>query len=277
MPSNDQRRKAAKAKLERQLANRAERARKRRLIGVVGTAVGVAVVVGVAYLLIYVVGADEDTPAAEPAAAADTPTNVPTQALAPQKRPAPLAATATCAYPANGQAAKENTPPPTADIPAEGTQAATVTISGKAVPITLDRALAPCTVNSFTNLAKQGYFDGTACHRLTTGASLQVLQCGDPTGTGGGGPGYAFNDETFPEATYGRGVLAMANAGANTNGSQFFMVYGTAELPPNYTVFGTISAEGLAAIDEIAAKGTASGTGDGKPVNPATIESVVLA
>ncbi|OLR94880.1 peptidylprolyl isomerase [Actinokineospora bangkokensis] len=277
MPSNDQRRKAAKAKLERQLANRAARARKRRTIGVVSTVVGVVVVVGVVYLLVNIGSGDDSTPAAEPTAAADAPTGVPTTTLAPQKRATALPAKATCAYPAEGTPAKPNTAPPTADIPAEGTQGATIKFGDKEVPVTLDRALAPCTVNSFTSLAKQGYFDGTACHRLTTSASLQVLQCGDPTGTGGGGPGYKFNDETFPEAKYGRGVLAMANSGANTNGSQFFMVYGAAELPPNYTVFGTISEDGLKVIDEIAAKGTQSGSGDGKPVNDATISSVAVA
>ena len=110
-------------------------------------------------------------------------------------------------------------------------------------------------MNSFVSLAGQGYFDGTACHRLTTGEGLQVLQCGDPTGTGSGGPGYTIPDEaptTSPRPrparhlTYGRGQLAMAKTAApNSGGSQFFMVYGDAQLPPQYTVFGSISADGL--------------------------------
>ena len=99
-------------------------------------------------------------------------------------------------------------------------------------------------MKSFLSLVGQKYFDNTTCHRLTVGAGLQVLQCGDPSGTGSGGPGYSFNDEVFPELKYGRGTLAMANSGANTNGSQFFIVYGDGSgLDPAYTAFGTVDAE----------------------------------
>ena len=116
----------------------------------------------------------------------------------------------------------------------------------------LDNGKAPCTVNSFASLAQQGYFDNTPCHRLTTAPELGVLQCGDPSGTGTGGPGYRFPNEyptnqyrlTDPAlqvpVLYPRGTLAMANAGPGTNGSQFFLVYRDSMLPPTYTVFGTI-------------------------------------
>jgi peptidyl-prolyl cis-trans isomerase B (cyclophilin B) len=189
-----------------------------------------------------------------------------------------LPASVSCEYPADGQAAKAVNPPPSANVSAQGTVAATLTTDAGAVPLTLDRALAPCTVNSFTSLARQGYYDATSCHRLTTSPGLQVLQCGDPTGSGSGGPGYSFADETFPELTYGRGLLAMANAGPNTNGSQFFMIYGDAQLPPNYTVFGSIDATGLATVDKVAAGGTddSNGLGDGGPVTPVTIQSVTV-
>nr|WP_308015432.1 peptidylprolyl isomerase [Pseudonocardia sp. ICBG1293] len=105
---------------------------------------------------------------------------------------------------------------------------------------------------------------------------LQVLQCGDPTGSGRGGPGYSFDDEVFPEISYGRGQLAMANAGPGTNGSQFFMIYGDAQLPPNYTVFGSIGSEGLATLDKVARGGESVGSGDGLPSIPVEIQRTTL-
>ena len=92
------------------------------------------------------------------------------------------------------------------------------------------------------SLATQGYFDGTICHRLTTleESGIAVIQCGDPSGTGSGGPGYTFADETTGDEKYTAGVIAMANRGPDTNGSQFFIVYDDSPLPPDYTVFGSI-------------------------------------
>ena len=167
-----------------------------------------------------------------------------------------------------------------ADLPPEqaavsGDVSATVTTSVGDIDLTLDADAAPCTVNSFVSLAKQGYFDGTSCHRLTEGGGLSVLQCGDPTGTGSGGPGYSFDDELTDEETYPAGTLAMANAGPDTNGSQFFMVYADSELPPAYTVFGTIGADGLAVLEEVAAAGPDS-PGDGAPVTPVDISAVTV-
>jgi peptidyl-prolyl cis-trans isomerase B (cyclophilin B) len=158
------------------------------------------------------------------------------------------------------------------------------------VGLQLDNAKAPCTVNSFANLAQQGYFNDTSCHRLTTGEGLSVLQCGDPKGDGSGGPGYQFaneypSDQYQPDSPdlqnpviYPRGTLAMANAGPGTNGSQFFLVYKDSTLPPNYTAFGTIDQTGLATLDKIAAAGVdpASGQGDGKPKLPVQIKTIQL-
>ena len=109
------------------------------------------------------------------------------------------------------------------------------------------------------------YFDDTPCHRLTT-AGISVLQCGDPTGTGRGGPGYTFADENLEGASYPRGTVAMANGGPDTNGSQFFLVYADTQLPPSYTPFGTIT-KGLDVLEQVAEAGSddSSGTGDGKP------------
>ncbi len=156
------------------------------------------------------------------------------------------------------------------------------------IGLQLDNAKAPCTVNNFASLAAQGFFDGTTCHRLTTSADLGVLQCGDPSGTGTGGPGYQFPNEyptnqfrlTDPAIRtplrYPRGTLAMANAGPGTNGSQFFLVYQDSQLPPTYTVFGSIDASGLDVLDEIAGAGVADGSDDGEPATTVTIESVVV-
>jgi peptidyl-prolyl cis-trans isomerase B (cyclophilin B) len=288
--TNQIRREAAKRKLENQQKRRAERARRRQRTAII-TSVSVVIVVVVAVVLLSTVGlpggggddtaappADAPTPTAPPAAAG-VPESIPTELAAAPVRPTPLPATVTCDYPAGSEAAaKPVEPPQGADVSAEGTVPVSLQTSAGAIPLSLDRALAPCAVNSFESLVRQAYYDGTTCHRLTTGAQLQVLQCGDPSGSGSGGPGYTFADEVFPELTYGRGVLAMANAGPNTNGSQFFMVYGDAQLPPQYTAFGTISPEGLQVIDEIAHKGQdqSNGSTDGAPVEPVTIEKAVL-
>jgi peptidyl-prolyl cis-trans isomerase B (cyclophilin B) len=124
---------------------------------------------------------------------------------------------------------------------------------------------APCTTFSFRFLASRGYFNQTHCHRLTV-QGIFVLQCGDPTGTGSGGPGYSFNDENLAGATYPAGTVAMANAGPNTNGSQFFFTWKDTTLSPAYTPFGTVIG-GLSVLQKIAAAGDdqQNGPGDGYP------------
>ena len=188
--------------------------------------------------------------------------------------PAP-AGSVNCAYvPSARPAAKEVAAPPAVE-PATGTAAATMELTGGSVTFELDRATAPCTVGSFVHLSQAGYYDDTPCHRLTSSPSLSVLQCGDPSGSGGGGPGYSYADETNPTMVYPAGTVAMANAGPDTNGSQFFLVYADSSLPPNYTVFGTIT-EGLDVVQGIAAKGTTGGGPDGKPAEPVTISAVTV-
>jgi peptidyl-prolyl cis-trans isomerase B (cyclophilin B) len=124
---------------------------------------------------------------------------------------------------------------------------------------------APCTTFSFRFLATRGYFNQTHCHRLTV-QRIYVLQCGDPTGTGSGGPGYSFNDENLAGATYPAGTVAMANAGPNTNGSQFFFTWKDTTLRPNYTPFGTVVG-GMDVLQKIAAAGDdqQNNPGDGYP------------
>jgi peptidyl-prolyl cis-trans isomerase B (cyclophilin B) len=158
-------------------------------------------------------------------------------------------------------------PPDPRHTPDHGKVDVLVSTSQGSLPLRLDRAQAPCTVQSFVHLATQRFYDFTTCHRLTAYPTLKVLQCGDPSATGEGGPGYKFGDElptTLPPAPndptgkrriYSRGLLAMANAGPDTNGSQFFVVYGDSTLLPNYTVFGTVGAAGLRTLDKVAAGG----------------------
>jgi peptidyl-prolyl cis-trans isomerase B (cyclophilin B) len=182
-------------------------------------------------------------------------------------------AAATCEYPSGGgQPAKDVEPPP-GEPTATGDVDATISTSVGDIGVTLDAEAAPCTVNSFLSLADQGYYDDTPCHRLTT-QGIFVLQCGDPTGSGAGGPGYSFPDELNGKETYPAGTLAMANAGPDTNGSQFFMVYDDTQLPPAYTVFGTIDEAGLKLLGDVAAKGTSNGSPDGPPKEKVQIESV---
>jgi peptidyl-prolyl cis-trans isomerase B (cyclophilin B) len=291
--TNQMRRDAAKRKLAGQQARRAQKEARRRRIAVISSA-AVVVLILVAVVALSTIGGGDDDPAApaDPAASTatstpaqpatgTTPETIPSEIAALPTRPTPLPASVSCDYPTKGAAAKPVNTPPADDVSAEGTVSATVQTSAGTIPLTLDRALAPCTVNSFVSLAEQKYFDTTTCHRLTTDPGLQVLQCGDPTGTGSGGPGYTIPDEVFPELTYGRGILAMAKtAEPNSGGSQFFMVYGDGELPPEYTVFGSISPEGLQVVDQIARTGhddsMASSAGGGMPVQPVTIESVTI-
>ena len=129
---------------------------------------------------------------------------------------------------------------------------------------------APQTVNNFVCLAQDGYYDGTPFHRIVQGF---VIQGGDPTGTGSGGPGYKFSDEPVSK-DYERGTLAMANAGPNTNGSQFFIVLDDlrGKLPKNYTIFGRVT-DGLDVVDAIA--NTPTDRMD-RPVEQVVIESVTI-
>jgi peptidyl-prolyl cis-trans isomerase B (cyclophilin B) len=134
--------------------------------------------------------------------------------------------------------------------------------------------LAPCTTFSFRFLTEHEFYDGTHCHRLTT-QRIYVLQCGDPTGTGSGAPGYSFNDENLAGAVYPAGTVAMANAGPNTNGSQFFFCWKDTRLSPNYTPFGVVTG-GMDVLKKIATAGEddQNGPGDGYPTLPVDFRSV---
>jgi len=285
---NAERREAAQLKLERQLERSAEREKRQRLLTVVGAVTAIAV--AAAAIAFFVFKGDKHTET--PAIAA--PKSGPTELVrgGPDQLPAfraPADLGANCQYPAAEKAVKPVEPPKSGKVP---TDPAKISVSMSTnmgnIGLWLNNAEAPCTVNSFASLAQKGFFDGTICHRETTAPGLGVLQCGDPAATGSGGPGYKFANEyptnQYPKddpalqkpVLYPRGTLAMANAGPNTNGSQFFLVYKDSQLPPNYTVFGSIDATGLATLDKIAEGGVAGGGEDGKPASEVTIKSVLL-
>ena len=300
MPTNEQRRATAKRKLERQLERRAEKDRKRRTYMIVGSAVAAVVVIGAVVATIVLTTGNSDSPTSGSSTeAADTTGQAPEQDPFDAPEPGQVAAlpqfTApdglgqNCQYPAAQEASKANNPPRTGEVPTEPAQvSASMETNQGNIGLLLDNGKSPCTVNSFASLAQQGYFNDTPCHRLTTSESLSVLQCGDPTGEGTGGPGYEFANEypttqyqpddpaLMQPVVYPRGTLAMANAGPGTNGSQFFLVYQDSQLPPQYTVFGTIDENGLATLDKIAAEGVQGGGQDGPPAADVVVESIQL-
>ncbi|WP_306320622.1 MULTISPECIES: peptidylprolyl isomerase [unclassified Streptomyces] len=153
------------------------------------------------------------------------------------------------------------------------------------INIAMDAAKTPHTVNSFKHLADKGFFDGTKCHRLTT-QGIYVLQCGDPEGTGAGGPGYTIPDENLKglgkpakdgSVTYKAGTVAMANTGQpNSGGSQFFLVYKDSKLTPTYTPVGTMDAKGLKVVKDVAAKGVTGGSADGAPKKAVKVEKATV-
>lgn len=163
------------------------------------------------------------------------------------------------------------------DQEVSGELTATIQTSCGPVEIALDADAYPETVNSFVFLAREGYFDGTACHRIVSGF---MVQCGDPTATGSGGPGYRLPDEVPQDGfVYERGVVAMANAGSGTTGSQFFIVTGDAShLGPQFSILGTVVGgdDTLDLIEQIPVGPNAQGTEVSNPSESLYIESVTI-
>ncbi|MFE9425395.1 peptidylprolyl isomerase [Kitasatospora sp. NPDC006697] len=251
--SEQRRRQLAREKYERQQKNRVEAAAAaKRRNAIIGASLAVVVVAGVGLAASGVFSSDHkksSTAAAAPTPSASAPVSV-------KGCTTPAAGT-----PNNKQWSTE----PAMTVDDKATYTATLETSCGTVTFTMDAGKAPHTVNSFVFLAGQNYFDHTKCHRLTT-QGIYVLQCGDPTATGSGSPGYKFTDENLTGATYPAGTVAMANSGPNTNGSQFFLVYKDTQLPPSYTPFGKITG-GLDVLNNIAGGGEndANGAGDGAP------------
>ncbi|MCA2208455.1 peptidylprolyl isomerase [Nocardia sp. JW2] len=295
MPSNEQRRAAAKRKLERQLARRAEQEKKRKRLTIAGSVLGV-IVVAAAGVGVYFLTKGDDSPSANAESSSAVPTttfvNTPLDLPAPPP-PAPKPATVDCSYPADAEPPAKPVTAPAVTSVATGGPEVKLSIDSTQGPIglSLNSAQAPCSVNSLVSLAQQGYFDKTSCHRIVASPGFGILQCGDPTATGSGGPGYSFDNEyptdLYPNGdpalsqpvNYKRGVIAMANAGISpegkgTNGSQFFLVFGDTELPPKYTILGTIDEAGLATLDKVAGAGVEGGAQDGGPAMPISFNTV---
>jgi len=288
VPSNEERREAARLKLEQQLESRAKQDKQRRIFTVVGALVAIAAAAAAIFTFVMNDKGSTTSSATSTSAAPMTPPPRGGEGQLPAfKAAADLGAK--CQYPAAQKPARAVDAPKSGTVP---TDPATISVSMSTdqgnIGLILNNAEAPCTVNSFASLAQKGYFNDTICHRLTTSAALGVLQCGDPSGSGSGGPGYQFANEyptnQYPKndpalqksVLYPRGTLAMANSGPDTNGSQFFLVYKDSQLPPGYTVFGTIDATGLATLDKIAQSGVAGGGEDGKPATEVKVKSVLL-
>ncbi len=270
MPSSSKReREAARRRYERRLARQQERrARARKRNAIIAAAVVLLAGGGAAAWALTSGGGGNATVAQ----AGSTPSATPSTTAAP----------AGCAYTkSSGGQVKDVGTPSAANLDQLKASTMTIKTDRGTITVALKTAQAPCTVNSFAYLASKKYFDGTKCHRLTT-QGIFVLQCGDPSATGSGGPGYQFPDENLaafgkPDASgqvvYPKGTVAMANAGPGTNGSQFFIVYKDSPLAPNYTPFGTVTA-GMDIVQKVADAGTAS---DGTaPKLPVTIQQLTV-
>lgn len=314
--SNEQRGKEALSNLERELAARDRKEASRPWTV---AAISAAVIAAIGGGIYFAANQGSDDTLAE----SDTPEvqteEQPTEEFDPTtyeaiatKRATALPATVNCEYNAveGEQSDKAVGTPKDADVSTEGTVTVELDTNQGPIGMELDRSVSPCTVNSIEYLASEGYFDNTVCHRLTTSDGLKVLQCGDPTGSGAGGPGFQFANEfptdealeevdlsslDLPEGTseeeknqtksmmlqqdprrYERGTIAMANAGADTNGSQFFLNYGDSVLPPMYTYFGKIDDQGLETLDKIAEKGVEGGETDGAPAEEVKIKKAMV-
>ena len=267
----ERQRKLARERYARQAARRAQRTHKVRTRALAAGGVCALAAVGVgAYFL---AGTGGGKPSAASASAPPSPA-----ATASASPPAATVAEPAhhCTYTASGTAARKVSLPSSSPNYTASYQATIATNRGSIV-INLLNSKATCTINSFVHLAGQKYFNDTKCHRLTT-ANIFVLQCGDPTGAGTGGPGYEFASENLEGATYPAGTVAMANTGQpDSNGSQFFLVYKNTPLPASYTPFGTIT-QGLPILSTIAKAGSdnSNGPGDGQPKENVVINSVTI-
>ena len=264
--SNKRERDLARAKFERQQQRRAqEKAARRRRNQIIAVGAGLAVVVVAVGALLL---SSRDN--ADPAAATPTPT--PTASSSPSTSGSPSTSPVACTEaPEPTTKTQTWTAPPGTPLKPKSQYFIKLETNCGDIDIEIDQA-APKTADSMIFLANEGYYTDSDCFRLTT-EGLFVLQCGSPTNNGQGGPGYTVPDENLPEAgtdNYPEGTVAMANAGAGTSGSQFFIVYKNTTLPPNYTIWGKV-VSGLDVVQKVAAAGVQGGGADGTPAQPIVI------
>jgi peptidyl-prolyl cis-trans isomerase B (cyclophilin B) len=272
------RREFAAARIARQAERRAAARRRRRLTA--GIAAGVVVVLGgtIAGVLLLT-GTNNDTAtlaqSASPSPSA-TPSAAPTSTAAPASTKV-----GPCTYTSDGRDPSRPVALPAAAGSVDRSPATMAINTGKGtITAALDAQKAPCTVHALLTMAQAKYFDNTPCHRETA-ANIFVLQCGDPTATSQGGPGFTYANENTDGATYTRGVIAMANGGADTNGSQFFLIYkdpnseGVRALGNKYTIVGRITG-GLDVLDALTSPGIEGGSPDGAPVSKAQITTLTV-
>jgi len=266
VPSSRDRERAKRRYAKRQVSQAARADRRRRNQQVIGAVVTVLLVVG-GVLALSTMAGDRTTSAG----AASTPTAAPTQD-----------ATNPCPAPTSTPVAKPpsfKTAPPKSLAQGKVWDAKLVTTCGT-IGLELYGDKAPQTVSSFIFLSRNGFYAGSPCHRVTASQALKVLQCGDPTGQGTGGPGYTYSVENAPAGgAYPAGTLAMARGNAiDSNGSQFFLTHGDSTLPTEgggYTVFGKVTS-GLDVLTKVAAGGTTNGQPDGAPARAISIESITV-
>jgi peptidyl-prolyl cis-trans isomerase B (cyclophilin B) len=236
------------------MAARAEAARRRRRVQTIVAATAAGIVLVGAIVVITVVMSDDDKKSANPSASAG-PSASATDAGCVYRPLIDPSASASGPPPSMPAGVKEVGKPDAAAVVRTGKQVMTITTGQGVIKVEMDLTKVPCTAASFAYLAGKKFFDNTKCHRLVP--SIGALQCGDPTGDGTGGPTYRFKDENLPvnrRPAYPEGVVAMANAGADTNGSQFFFVYKDTDLQPQYTILGRVT-EGLDVVKKIGEAG----------------------
>jgi peptidyl-prolyl cis-trans isomerase B (cyclophilin B) len=270
----DRQRAAARARLEKEMAERSAAAHKRRQRQtILGAAIALVVVAAGTVWLVSTLGKDGDKTS--------------------NKAAAPGPGSTACVWNPDASGGQNpsikdvGTPPTT--VPNVGNEVMTIDTSLGAIKATLDLTKVPCTAASFSFLSGKKFFDNTKCHRLVT-AGIKVLQCGDPSATGAGyrktdgqgGPSYRYAEENLPtnqKPTYPAGVIAMAKTQeAASTGSQFFVVYGDSDLPADYTVLGKITA-GMDIVESVAKAGVddANGKGDGHPKKEIVIKTLTVA
>ena len=250
----DRQRAAARARLEKEMAERAEAARKRRQRqAVIGSAIAVIVLAGVAFWVVGSLSSDGGSTSASPSSSA-----------AAAAAPGTKNCTWTPAQEGGGKIKDVGTPP--VNVPAKGSATMTINSNLGRVEVKMDLAKVPCTGASFTYLAGKKFWDNTKCHRLVNENSFKVLQCGDPFATGKGyretdgtgGPSYTMAEENLPTGAakpYPAGSIAMANTGQpNTSGSQFFICSEDTKLPASYTLLGSVT-KGLDLVKGVVAAG----------------------